>query len=276
LASSDSGTHPEVDCVTSRPRRVAFTLFLCTAVILTASTGALCSDIPALKDLFAEKFLVGCALDRMYFLDDEIISKHFNAMTPGNAVKWEATQPRPGQFRFGDADTLVRYAEDNGMTVIGHTLVWHQQTPSWVFTDESGADPTRDELLVRMGEHMHTVVGRYKGRVRGWDVVNEAVDDSGILRYTPWRRIIGDDYIEWAFRFAHEADPDAELYYNDYSTTIPAKREAIDNLVKGLLEKGIRVDAIGMQGHWDIGSPVGRTIHFSLIERASRRERFGR
>jgi endo-1,4-beta-xylanase len=250
-------------------RRSILVACISAFLIVALAAPALGNDIPSLKDIFEGKFMVGCALSRTFFLDTQLITKHFNTVTPENCMKWESIHPSPGRYTFGDADALVNFAEENGMAVIGHTLIWHQQTPEWVFKDEQGKDLTREALLERMKEHIYTVVGRYKGRVKGWDVVNEAIDDSGgVLRYSPWRRIIGDDYIEWAFRFAHEADPDAELYYNDYSTTDPVKREAIYNLVKGLLDKGLRVDGIGMQGHWDIQSPSEQSIR-AAIERFS-------
>ena len=251
--------------------RRAITACVVAALMIASASAAFGDDTPSLKDLFEGKFLVGCAVSRSgLLLNDQLISKHFNAVTAENSMKWESVHPWPDTYRFIEADAIVDYAEKNGMVVIGHTLVWHQQTPSWVFTDENGKQVTREILLERMREHIHTVVGRYKGRVRGWDVVNEAIDDStGGLRNTPWRRIIGDDYIEWAFRFAHEADPDAELYYNDYSTTDPKKREAIYNLVKGLIDKGIRVDGVGMQGHWDIQWPSEQDIRDAIERFAS-------
>ena len=251
--------------------RRAITACVVAALVIATASAAFGDDIPSLKDLFEGKLLVGCAVSRSgLLLNDQLICKHFNALTAENSMKWESVHPRPGTYRFIEADAIVDYAEKNDMVVIGHTLVWHQQTPSWVFTDENGKEVTREVLLERMREHIHTVVGRYKGRVRGWDVVNEAIDDStGGLRNTPWRRIIGDDYIEWAFRFAHEADPDAELYYNDYSTTDPKKRQAIYNLVEGLIDKGIRVDGVGMQGHWDIQSPSEQNIRDAIERFAS-------
>ena len=135
------------------------------------------------------------------------------------------------------------------MFIVGHTLVWHSQTPRWVFQDASGAPLGRDTLLARMREHIHTVVGRYKGRIKGWDVVNEALDEDGTLRNSPWRRIIGDDYIAKAFEFAHEADPNAELYYNDYSLENAPKRNGAVALIRSLQAQGIKVSGIGLQGH---------------------------
>jgi endo-1,4-beta-xylanase len=139
------------------------------------------------------------------------------------------------------------------MTIIGHTLVWHSQVPNWLFADKGGNDVSREVLIERMKNHIYTLVGRYKGRVYGWDVVNEAVTGSGALRKTKWLELIGDDYIELAFKFAHEADPDAELYYNDFGMDNPGKRSGVVNLVRKLQHKGIAIHGIGMQGHYSLG-----------------------
>ena len=143
----------------------------------------------------------------------------------------------------------MAFGERNRMFVVGHTLVWHQQTPRWVFEDASGAPVSRDTLLARLRDHIQTVVGRYRGRVKGWDVVNEAVDEDGTLRKTPWLTIIGEDYIERAFKFAHEADPAAELYYNDHSVENAPKRNGVIALIRNLRAAGVRVAAVGLQSH---------------------------
>ena len=135
------------------------------------------------------------------------------------------------------------------MQIIGHTLVWHNQTPRWVFEDEKGNPVDRETLLNRMRDHIHTVVGRYKGRIFGWDVVNEALNEDGTLRQSPWLKIIGEDYIAKAFEFAHEADPKAELYYNDYSIENEAKRKGTIALIRRLQAENVPVAAIGIQGH---------------------------
>ena len=141
------------------------------------------------------------------------------------------------------------------MFVVGHVLLWHQQTPPWVFAGEGGKKADCETLLARLQSHITAVVGRYRGRIGGWDVVNEALDEDGTLRRTPWLEAIGEDYIAKAFEFAHAADPDAELYYNDYNLWKPAKRDAAVRLVQGLKAKGLRVDGIGEQGHWGIDEP---------------------
>src|SRR4029079_18565766 len=148
----------------------------------------------------------------------------------------------------------------------GHNLVWHQQTSAWVFQGTDGKPADRETLLARMRDHIHTVVGRYKGRIHGWDVVNEAIDEDGSLRKAPWHDGIGDDYVAKAFEFAHEADPDAELYYNDYNLEKPAKRAGVIRLVKDLKARGLRIDGIGNQGHWRLETPTIGEIEDALVD----------
>ena len=237
---------------------------LATLTALTSAAVAACSPgtpstaptpAPAtLKDAFAGSFLVGAALNESQFTEQDprgvpIVKAQFNTVTPENILKWENVHPRPGEYAFDAPDRYVAFGEGNGMFIVGHTLVWHQQTPRWVFFDATGSRVSRDTLLARLRDHIHTVVGRYKGRIKGWDVVNEAVDEDGSLRKSLWLEIIGPDYIEKAFEWANEADPQAELYYNDYSVENAPKRTGIVALVKGLQAKGIRITAVGLQGH---------------------------
>ena len=180
--------------------------------------------------------MIGAALAESHFNETDqrgadLVRKHFNTITPENVLKWEHVHPAPGRFDFTQPDRYVSFGERNGMFIVGHTLVWHSQTPRWVFEDANGNPLGRDSLLARMREHIHTVVGRYKGRIKGWDVVNEALNEDGSLRMSPWRRIIGDDYVAKAFEYAREADPDAELYYNDYSVENAPKRNGAVTLV---------------------------------------------
>ena len=207
-----------------------------------------------LKAAFAGSFLVGAAVDQHQFTEQDqrgaaIVKAQFNTITSENVLKWEQVHPRPGEFAFALPDKYVAFGERNGMFVVGHTLVWHQQTPRWVFEDANGDPASRDTLLARLHDHIQTVVGRYRGRVKGWDVVNEAVDEDGALRKTPWLSIIGEDYIERAFEFAQEADPGAELYYNDHSVENAPKRNGVIALIRKLQAAGIRVAAVGLQGH---------------------------
>lgn len=210
---------------------------------------------PALKDAFEGAFLVGTAMNRAQIYGEDprgvaLIKRHFNAITPENVTKWENIHPKLHVYSFEATDRFVEFGQNNGMFMIGHPLVWHSQTPSWVFVDENGKPLDRETLLQRMREHIYSVVGRYKGRIQAWDVVNEVLSDDGTLRDSPWYTIIGEDYIEKAFQYAHEADPDAELYYNDYSLENPAKRAGALRLVKSLLDKGIPITGVGTQGHF--------------------------
>ncbi|MGH9822022.1 MAG: endo-1,4-beta-xylanase, partial [Blastocatellia bacterium] len=160
------------------------------------------------------------------------------------------------QYNFNTADRYVSFGERNHMFIVGHNLIWHYQTPSWIFQDDKGASVTREVLLDRMRDHIQTVLGRYKGRINGWDVVNEALNSDGSLRQSPWFKIIGEDYIAKAFEFAHETDPAAELYYNDYSLEDPAKRRGAIALIKKLKGEGVPITAIGLQGHSTLKLPT--------------------
>jgi endo-1,4-beta-xylanase len=207
-----------------------------------------------LKAAYKSDFLIGVAINQSQFEDkdlrgDPIIKSQFNSTTPENVLKWESVHPGLGRFDFTGPDRYVEFGEANHMFIIGHTLVWHNQTPRWVFQDANGQPVTREVLLQRMREHILTVVGRYKGRIKGWDVVNEALNEDGTMRKTPWKRIIGDDYIEKAFQYAHEADPQAELHYNDYSLENEPKRNGAIAFIKKLKAEGIPITAIGLQGH---------------------------
>ncbi len=214
-----------------------------------------------LKNIFKDHFYLGTAL-----IDDQVIGKepdslkilkkHFNCITSENSMKWSEIQKDQGEYNFGPADQFVALGEANEMFIVGHTLIWHQQTPSWVFLNGSQNLVNRETLLQRMRDHIFTVVGRYKGKVNGWDVVNEAVDDDGQMRKSKWQEIIGEDYIRKAFEYAHEADPEAELYYNDYSLYFPAKRDGVVRLVRNLQFKGVHIDSIGLQGHWGLDYPA--------------------
>ncbi|MBN2347858.1 MAG: endo-1,4-beta-xylanase [Bacteroidales bacterium] len=213
-----------------------------------------------IKDTFKDYFLIGGALNAEQILGIDslaqtVLIKHFNSVTAENAMKWERIHPEPDQYNFELADSLVALGVRNGMFVIGHTLVWHHQTPNWVFEDSLGNPVTRDVLLQRMKDHIFTVVGRYKGRINGWDLVNEALTEDGQLRNSKWYEIIGEDYIQKAFEFAHEADPEAELYYNDYNIENPGKREGALKLLKSLQESGAKIDGVGIQAHWHLDFP---------------------
>ncbi len=180
---------------------------------------------------------------------DAVVDQHFNTAVPENCMKGEVVQPEEGRFDFTDADRFIDYCQKHNLVPMGHCLIWHSQPPKWFFHDKDGKLVKPEVMKERMRKHIYTVAGHFRGQVRGWDVVNEAVEDDGSFRNSYYYQILGEEFIELAFRYAHEADPDAELYYNDYSMAKPGKRATVCRIVKQLKEKGLRIDAIGMQSH---------------------------
>jgi len=297
--------------------RIFTTSFALTALLLAvmltgcvSMTGTKSKSPPTLKAAYKHYFYVGVAINRTIDMnaavsadnvnrnmeqvekDIPLVKTQFNQISPENDLKWEIIQPYEGLngYNFGPADAYVNFGIKNHMYIVGHNLVWHSQTPSWVFEASNAPPPanwdpnqptaggrggfgggfggfgrggggppaTRDQLLQRMHDHIMTVVGRYKGKIKVWDVVNEAVSDGGtnILRDSAWERIIGPDFIAKAFEYAHEADPNAILRYNDYSLENPAKRHKLITLIKSLQAQGVPVMAIGSQTHVHLGSPT--------------------
>jgi endo-1,4-beta-xylanase len=217
-------------------------------------------DPETLKEALKGKFFIGTAMNTPQIWGRDtanvnIIKQNFDAIVAENCMKSMHLQPREGEFNFTDADQFVEFGEQNGMWITGHCLIWHSQLPRWFFTDEKGETVTPEALKARMKSHISTVVGRYKGKVKGWDVVNEAIMEDGSYRKSKFYEILGEEFIPLAFQYAHEADPEAELYYNDYNEWYPGKIEAIVKLIKTLKERGIRIDAVGMQGHLGMDSP---------------------
>jgi endo-1,4-beta-xylanase len=212
------------------------------------------------KDAFRDDFYVGAALSLDQISGKEpsamaVVEQQFNSITPENIVKWEEIHPEPDTYNFEPVDRYVEFGRKNDMFVVGHTLVWFFQTPDWVFQDDSGQPLSREALLERMKDHIFTVMGRYKGLIHGWDVVNEAIAEDGSLRKCKWLEIIGEDYILKAFEYARQADPDAQLYYNEYDLVKEAKREGVIRLIRDLQSKGVRIDGLGIQGHWFLDYP---------------------
>jgi endo-1,4-beta-xylanase len=289
---------------------------LLAAALLAISATAQAADNPTLKDTYKDHFYVGVAINQTIVTGDSVradnvnrnmeqvnkdialVKEQFNQISPENDLKWQLIHPREGAdgYNFGPADAYVNFGLSNSMYIVGHTLVWHGQTPGWVFQgpnlppgmtnilspalslsnapgtndfggrrygrgfggfNMNGPHASREELLQRMHDHIFTVVGRYKGKIKVWDVVNEAISDNGtnILRISPWSQIIGPDFIAKAFEYAHEADPDAILRYNDYSLENPGKRHKLIELIKSLQEQNVPVMAIGSQTHVSVSSP---------------------
>ena len=290
---------------------------LAAALLAIGATTARSADAPTLKDAYKDHFYIGVAINRtiatssavladnvnrnmdQVIKDTAVVKEQFNQISPENDLKWEMIQPREGPdgYNFAPADAYVNFGLSNHMYIVGHTLVWHGQTPGWVFagtnlppavnTDTSGPDAlaggrrgrgrggltgpraSREELLQRMHDHIFAVVGRYKGKIKVWDVVNEALADGGtnILHDSPWTQIIGPDFIAKAFEYAHEADPDAILRYNDFSLdTSASKRRHLITLIKSLQEQHVPVMAIGSQTHVSITSPSFEAEDQALTE----------
>ena len=241
---------------------------LAATTIITACTTAPSAE-KTLKEAFDGKFLMGCAINVEQSsgrdtVGDSIIGRHFNSIVPENCMKCMYLHPEEQRFFWDEADDFVRFGEERGMFIVGHCLLWHSQCAPWFFVDEKGNEVSADVLRQRIKDHISTIVGRYKGRVKGWDVVNEIIEDDGTWRQSPLYRIMGEEFVTWAFQCAHEADPDAELYLNDYSMAKPAKREAYLRLIDKLKHYGLRVDAIGLQVHVGLDYPDMNELERSM------------
>lgn len=210
---------------------------------------------PTLRQAAKGRFLIGTAVGARQ-LDNPalaaLIGEQYDCVTAENEFKPMSVHPRAGTYNFTAADKIVEFAQKHRMKVVGHTLCWHSQSPAFLFRGADGKPLPRDEALKNLKDHIDNVAGHFKGKVVGWDVVNEAINDgkAGYLRDTPARRAIGDDYIVKAFEFARAADPDAELYYNDYSNEQPDKLEKTIRLIRELKAAGVRLDGVGMQCHF--------------------------
>jgi endo-1,4-beta-xylanase len=207
-----------------------------------------------LKDHFKNRFLIGASVtpNSLKGQSGALIIREFNTITAENAMKPALIHPEKDRYFWTDIDTIVGFAKRNNMKMRGHTLCWHRQTADWFFKDDEGKQVGKEELLMRLKDHTTNVVGRYKGSIYAWDVVNEAIDDDEKkeFRSSLWYEICGDEYIAKAFQYAHEADPEAKLFYNDYNTENPVKREKIFLMIKKLKEQGVPIHGVGLQGHW--------------------------
>ena len=226
----------------------------------SACNGAASAEDAPLKDTFADKFLIGAALTNGQVAGADsaataLIRRHFNSIVAENCMKCEKIHPYENTYFWDDADRFVAFGEENDMFIIGHCLIWHPQCAPWFFVDDKGEFVDAETLKHRMRDHIHTIVGRYKGRVDGWDVVNEAIMEDGSYRKSPFYTILGEEFIPLAFQYAHEADPDAELYINDYGMNCKGKRERYVQLVNDMHDAGLRVDGIGMQSHMGLDYP---------------------
>jgi endo-1,4-beta-xylanase len=231
------------------------------ATVLDATCGGMNASATNLKDKYAGCFSIGAAVDgQSYMTHAPLLKAHFNSVTPENDMKFDALEPSENSFSYAAADKIVDFARSNSMKIRGHTLVWYSQNPAWVFSNGSGGTVSKDTLLARMKNHIKNVVQHYQGKLYAWDVVNEAIMEDGSYRdgtladdkKSRWYEIIGPSYIAEAFRAAHDADPNAKLFYNDFYDYLPAKQQGIYDMLKGLLADGVPVHGVGMQCHLNI------------------------
>lgn len=246
-------------------------LVLLASLALSSCASRVATETEAsLKGVLGDKFLIGAALNTRQSsgLDTaavRIVKRHFNSIVAENCMKCQTIHPEEDRYDFRQADEFVKFGEDNGMYIIGHCLIWHSQLAPWFCVDKEGKNVSPEVLKQRMKEHITTIVSRYKGRIKGWDVVNEAILEDGSYRKSKFYEILGEDFIPLAFQYAHEADPDSELYYNDYNMHSPGKRDAVVKLVKDMKSKGLRVDAVGMQGHVGLDYPSMKDFESSML-----------
>lgn len=255
--------------ITKPSRRLGWATLACLSLLTSAP--ALAQDKSSLKDVYKDSFKIGVAINQEISSGQDtrwqpIISKHFNAITPENVMKAERINPEPGIYNFKPADDFVALGKKNKMFMVGHTLVWHNQTPDWFFKDKQGQALPSEQVLENMRKFIEVVAGRYKGKVNAWDVVNEIIGEDGQYRPTLWVNGIGDGdtVVREAFKYANHYAPDAELYYNDFNAWRPAKRDGIVRMVKMLQAAGIRIDGIGMQGHWGLNYPKKEYIEAAI------------
>jgi endo-1,4-beta-xylanase len=252
-----------------------YLLFLLSAALLPGVHTNAQKPVPeqnrVLKDVYKDAFLVGAAVNPAIVSGtdkaaQDIVLRHFNSITVENVMKAALINPSPGVYNYGPADEYVAFGEQHNMFIIGHTLVWHNQTPAWFFTNSSGKPNTKEEQLERLRSHIKAVAGRYAGRVHAWDVVNEVIDNDGSYRPTTWVNAMGngDTLVKYAFKFAAEYAPNTELYYNDFNAWRPEKRDGIVRMVKMLQRERIRIDGVGMQGHWGLNYPKTNYIEEAI------------
>ncbi len=255
-------------------------LYLSSLVLLFSCSPSeptpLSTDALSLQEAYKDAFLVGCALNEDIVSGKDaasqaIIIGQFNTITPENVMKAGPINPEPGVFNFEPADALVQFGEQQDLFIVGHTLVWHNQTPTWFFQNDQGQTKSPEELAERMRAHIETIAGRYAGRVHAWDVVNEVIDNDGSYRPTTWVKGIGsgDELVKLAFKYANEYAPNTDLYYNDFNAWRPAKRDGIMRLVRMLQAEGIRIDGVGIQGHWGLNYPKNEYIEAAIDSFAS-------
>jgi endo-1,4-beta-xylanase len=244
------------------------------SLLCALPTAAAEAPTPSLREAYQKEFLIGVALGGTLPgayppKGIEMIVKQFNAITPENCLKPQPVHPSEKIWVFEEPDALLKFAQENKMVVFGHTLLWHDQTPNWFFED-GGRRVSEEVVLKRLQNHIQTLMARYKGKIRGWDVANEALSDSPgsdlYLRNSPWQRALGNDYLEKAFRMAHEADPDAELQLNDYGIESGGKHQVSLQLLRSFKELKVPINSVGIQGHWVLDQVPFVDIEQSILD----------
>lgn len=247
---------------------ILLTLLCLLTIGLFAQDDPSAGEFPGLKDYYADYFPIGTSVGprNLSGLDSTLITREFASITAENIMKMGPIHPEPDEYRWTYADQMMAFAERHGLKVRGHTLCWHNQVGQWMFKDAEGAEVSKEVLLDRLKEHIFSVAGRYQDQVYAWDVVNEVISDTKdeFLRNSEWFEICGEEFIYKAFEYAHEAAPDALLFYNDYGATNPIKRDKIVRLIKQLQERGIPIHGMGMQGHWSIYHPSEKDIRDAI------------
>ena len=250
---------------------------LALAICLLATAGSkqvVCQDRQkGLKDYYASYFPMGVAVSPRALKTDEgqLIVNQFNSMTAENVMKVGPIHPEENKFNWAPADEIIAFAQANKMKMRGHTLCWHNQLPPWMFVDQKGDTVSKEVLLSRLKTHITEVVTRYKGKIYAWDVVNEAISDKQdeFYRKSAWYKICGEEFIAKAFQYAHEADPEALLFYNDYNEISAVKRKKIIKLATDLKKAGVPIHGIGLQGHWAVNEPSRSQLDSTLAEFAA-------
>lgn len=252
-------------------RKITKHLLICVSgVFFAGCCMAQHAAIEGLKDYYRSLFPIGVAVSPRALQGNEgqFIISQFNSVTPENDMKMGVIHPRENEYDFRRADAIVDFAVRNKMKVRGHTLCWHNQVGGWMFTDNKGDTVSKDGLLRRLKDHITTVVSRYKGKIYAWDVVNEVISDKPdeFYRNSAWLRICGPEFIEKAFQWAHAADPEAVLFYNDYNEIDPVKRAKIIRMIQTLRDKGVPVQAVGLQAHWAINEPSAEQLERTFAD----------
>ena len=228
------------------------------------------TDKKGLKDYYKEYFSIGVAVSPFALKTDEgqLILEQFNSLTPENAMKMGPIHPTPNQYNWAGGDSIAAFAKQHGLKLRGHNLCWHNQAPRWFFTDSAGQLVSKEVLLARLKDHITTVVSHYKGTVYAWDVVNEAISDKPdtFYRNSLFYKICGEEFIAKAFEYAHAADPNAQLFYNDYNEISATKRAKIIKMVRGLKAAGVPIHGVGLQGHWAVNEPSREQLDSTLKE----------